>query len=317
MEGISMTESTSRRAILAGAVAMPAAALAVQNPDAELIDLGNKLAAAWPEHARLSRASFESSQSDWIAAREASGIPFCVRQGHPNLEHLNAADRRRAFAAWEALAKSRGGASEDALDAHYGYTDGLVRRMAELPAATLAGLAAKAMAAAHYNSDLWDAEPKALDWDKEHIRRLIDAVLSAAGIANPQIGNPQYVDLVDDVPIPPKEPDRVLDALDKHRAAQDAVKAADSGSIGAAAHREAAALRDACLAKPENKLTGGIQAHYIARALESDLGSLDNTDMGLAIVTLLRNVGEVMLPQDEINELAAKHCNDVAKAVQS
>lgn len=122
---------------------------------------------------------------------------------------LSSRERRKLYDAWAAVKLPDAEAGEAEFEDHTKRVDALMERVAALPASSVQGLAAKAIAAANANSQIWERDARDLDWDERKTRELIEAVLSVAGIENPHLGHSPHIGAVDEMEIPPK-PDEVL-----------------------------------------------------------------------------------------------------------
>jgi hypothetical protein len=169
------TPIPSRRALLARApavaalaLAVPASALAgvVTGGDTELLALGERL--------------------DWLVAEEARiyELERPYRDAFERvIDEMKAEGRPHSTEEWEARLRPvenlrTAPTSDDLTD----QMDAPMRRIMELPAYTLAGLAVKARTTAEACSLVYRADDVAdAEWDDMHIRHLIAAVLTMAG----------------------------------------------------------------------------------------------------------------------------------------
>lgn len=316
---------------LVSATAIAAAtpiAVAASIPDAELAQLGQALIAAWPESARLCRASHERNQRAWVTARERTGIQFSVGCGHPDMTHLARHERQRVYEAWTIASEEEcTAAGDDALAADDAFQGDLMEKIAALPASSILGLAAKAAAAASMNTQLWEADLDGIEYDERKVRELVEAVLALAGAPNPYAAHSPLIEAVDEVEIPAKKPDRVLEALTELQAKGETLAAWDkkltdlsrrSVSAKPAIRRTEdrfdfavsewnAAFETALTEKASHGFTAGIQCRYIAKILGNDSDVLDNNWVRPAVVTMLQNVAAVVLPEEELDFLLEQH----------
>jgi hypothetical protein len=175
----------SRRLLVTSAAALPALAVPavaanIDNPDAELIALGEAYVSLWPdliaarnafnekaglaEELAWQRLGYESEPEHCTSELRKRWLDECHKTGDElgsNVlwEKLSAVDWRVAPIAEQIMAK---------------------------PGHSLAGLRAKVILAVHVNPDLWDEPFDDLDWDKRTIRSLIEAACSVSGLDVPQ-----------------------------------------------------------------------------------------------------------------------------------
>jgi hypothetical protein len=174
----------SRRKLLASApavaaVGMPAVASALSgfpgDPDAELLALGAELDAFYPEYLTSGTAANAASETAWIEAERSLGFK---REDDVTPELLETMFGVREKSGAEAII--------DKDQAITGHVDEIHRKIIELPAHTLAGIAVKARAGAMLMlSDLWSEPAIDMDYDKFVMRRLIESILESAGIELP------------------------------------------------------------------------------------------------------------------------------------
>jgi hypothetical protein len=211
-----MTSKTSRRAVLAGAAALPALslpaiasepkitadylrqayakldpeiqalfrALAKEHDEANLIDddialwhHANAIVQLWPEWERLFAISNDAGWRMIKLADERAGFT-------PGMSGEERETRLRA--AIEITDRETGHSEKDdkfnTLDERVQVH---VNAIEKLPARSVLGLAAKAIAAGTAISHAWDGPQADTDWDDGRMRLLIEATLAAAGVPNP------------------------------------------------------------------------------------------------------------------------------------
>jgi hypothetical protein len=163
--------TTSRRTVLAGLAAIPAAvapaaaipALASDHPDAELLAVGRRFDTLAEQRDR----SVERWEPVWQAIQqERNTIP-----GTLSNDGWMALTERV-----EARFPERGPHPDDIA----GAMNEPERAIMALPATTIAGLAVKARLAREYNRSWWDESDENADWDVLVARKLVDAVLALA-----------------------------------------------------------------------------------------------------------------------------------------
>jgi hypothetical protein len=167
------------------------------------------------------------------------------------------------------------------------------RKIMALPAVTIAGLAVKAKAAAFACSHFYRAERlRDADWDHQHVRTLIDAVLVMAG--HPPISSPEAE----------AQPDTIDPALIVALRFLDASKAYDkaseSGEDSSDAHATLRAARRA-LFHAEPATVGGVAALLTALA---------NNDTDESPIKIMVNGDAADTVNDFIRRLAAVLCSE-------
>lgn len=209
-----MMERLSRRAALAGglALAAPVTAAALPaigseaSPDAELIALGKELDVVYGQILKLGResqattaknlAAFRAEYCDGLKATLGEDNEFvkaCASADVSDGEFRDAMLRMFAKGGRQDLMfafEKRIGFMTDGPDPVHdliGSADPIARRMFALPAHTLEGVAAKARAAAYEHVELWEEEFDDLDWKDKFIRSLIESTLAAAGQTVPAV----------------------------------------------------------------------------------------------------------------------------------
>jgi hypothetical protein len=167
-----MTATSTRRAILAGAAAIPALslpAIAEANPDAELIALGRQLdqLVIGFNDARERNAGHREGEekAHWRIGQMLKEGSMTAQDDY--LEALNR------------LMKDAPPPSHPTDEDFWGLLDPVQSRIAELPAKSLDGLKVKARSAKFTCSPFWDGPAEDADWDHRMIRAVIDAVLEA------------------------------------------------------------------------------------------------------------------------------------------
>jgi hypothetical protein len=182
MENATMTNTpnVSRRRLLASMPAVAAAMAPVAatarcrlpaGDDAELIELGEQLEALSDREDEL----VEALRPAWREyAKEMGQRLIAESKGELTYEESNRQDAEHR----KTLGLDQG------LDAECKQVqdsiDTLMKRILELPAYTIEGLAVHAAAAAYVSGDLWSTPPNELDWDKAIIRNLIERVEECA-----------------------------------------------------------------------------------------------------------------------------------------
>jgi hypothetical protein len=178
------TTTTSRRALLAGAPSIAAVALTAgaavnclaaaratsSAADAELLSVGAQFDAIY--------SSFTDLLAEMKPLREE-----CDRRLEPFLGAMILGDRDVDIVAPSDEIEKELGLDEChlRLDAINEAMDAAVRRIIELPASTLPGLAVKARMAATKCRHFWRAPEEELDYDNRAARALIESVLATAG----------------------------------------------------------------------------------------------------------------------------------------
>jgi hypothetical protein len=168
-----MSQSTSRRAVLAGAAAtttatLPAIAFPAVQPDVELLALGQQLDRLFA----MQKVACERYKPQWEAFnREAQKMLATV----PN-------SNEAWWAMWDRV-EVETPVDYPHPDDIIGAADGPSRAVMALPATTLADLAVKARLAKFTCSEFWTESDEDADWDHLVLRNLIDAVLELAGKA--------------------------------------------------------------------------------------------------------------------------------------
>jgi hypothetical protein len=168
----------SRRAIVAGAASMPALALpfaanAVGNPDAELVELSQELTRLWPAFAAARDESSAMNMATYDLLRQRFG----------SLDSLP----KETFHAEALKVEAETGA--DIVNEKYEPLQAQIfdirEKIALLPARSLAGLRAKAVLAINVHYHLWESPAGDLDWDEGITRALIEAVCTVTDLDVP------------------------------------------------------------------------------------------------------------------------------------
>jgi hypothetical protein len=186
------TKQLSRRALVRGAAAIPAvavlpgAALAADNPDAELIELGAELDAVIPQwHAQRAIDAKRSVAQD--AACEAAGLPY-IEYGSVSGEEYRAYFEKRCAIGRQAVDDNETdehGASipwNNIHDQTWPLIDAITTLAADQPPQTLAGLAVLARTMTLSWSEFWDAGCMTEDDDNRSHRAFMEAVCAFAGV---------------------------------------------------------------------------------------------------------------------------------------
>jgi hypothetical protein len=180
----------SRRAVLAGiatapALAAPALALTDPSADAELIDLGRRLQAAYPK-SEDARSRFAEA-ADRLEAHVATAIGLPI-----NTDEWSMEQRQRYHAATDDdrfKTSPTGRRRERAYDVwseRVQVCQDLVERINDLPAKSLQGLGTKALAAAWSSRSPMAEGPEWRDSDiEQEVVQLIDNVAALAGLSIP------------------------------------------------------------------------------------------------------------------------------------
>jgi hypothetical protein len=176
----STTTIPTRRALLAGAPAAAAGALAAgtavnavaaATTDGELLELGRRMDALTAEYWRI-----HALDRPWIEAYNALVDEFRRRDKEGSVPD------GAAFLAEMKEIEDRYRQTNPSADDMTEAMDKPARRIMALPAFTPAGLAVKARAAAFACSHFYQEEElHDADWDHQHVRTLIDGVLAMAG----------------------------------------------------------------------------------------------------------------------------------------
>jgi len=169
-----MSSTLSRRAIVAGAAALPAAAVLLPalsaDNDAELLRLGAELDAVIIEwHAQ--RAIDEQERAAHEAACDAAGLPKIEFGSVPDEEWRAHNDKRTALYQSDDPELER-------WDRIHGKIWPLIDAIMALKATTTAGLAVQARTVSLYFAELWKNET---DWEDHH-RQFIESVCAFAGV---------------------------------------------------------------------------------------------------------------------------------------
>jgi hypothetical protein len=158
------------------ALAVPAAASAIGNPDAELVRLGNfvermlpSYQAALDNYNELARTACDLA---WERGGFAKGASLTFEQSQLYTVLMDQA--------WH---ETGANAADKKLE-EYSF-ESTLNRIVRTPAHTVAGLRAKAFAAIHTNDKLWKRTANDLDWDQEVIRSLVEAVCAVTGLPVP------------------------------------------------------------------------------------------------------------------------------------
>jgi hypothetical protein len=174
-----MTSKTSRRAVLAGAAALPALTVPAlaNDQDAELWQHANSIIRLWPEHERLRAIENEAGDRLHRFVKERAGIT-------PEMsgEEIDT----RFSAAMKSLDRETGHSEKcRAFEAVADPVNDHVQAIEKISTRSISGLAAKAIAAGVAIIGTWDKPIADLDWPDHQMRLLIEATLTAAGVANP------------------------------------------------------------------------------------------------------------------------------------
>jgi hypothetical protein len=179
-----MTSKTTRRAILAGAAALPALAVipatafsTSADQDAELWHHADAIIRLWPEHERLRAIENEAGDRLHRFVLERAGIT-------PEMsgEEIDT----RFSAAMKSLDRETGHSKKcRAFEAVADPVHDHVSAIEKISTRSISGLAAKAIAAGTAIMGAWDMPIADLDWTDHEMRLLIEATLTAAGVANP------------------------------------------------------------------------------------------------------------------------------------
>jgi hypothetical protein len=174
-------------ALVAGATINVAAIAATKatpsDVDAELIRLGNELAALWPEHTLRLEALNDIGDRAWELAEQRTGIKH---PGRDEIRNMKPGEFNRLLAAMCAAQEELKMQHQESRFLEISNrADGLMKRIDSLQASTAAGLGAKAITVAFLNSELWDESAADQDIEKRQVRLLVDAAFAASGIANP------------------------------------------------------------------------------------------------------------------------------------
>jgi len=173
-----MTSAAS--AAIGAGVAVPIAAAA--SSDTELVELGKQLDALYRRARELGEMLdpfYREEQQKMLEFEDEHGgrRAFFNRYGGKlggDMWMDKKIEIERAFGPVFATAEIEHDQTYDAIAA-------LARRVMELPAHGLAGLAVKARGAMRENERLWDRPIADLDWPDEFLRDIIESVLKMAG----------------------------------------------------------------------------------------------------------------------------------------
>jgi hypothetical protein len=175
----------NRRAILAGAAALPAVAVlpaaiaasaaAADNPDAERLRLGKQLEQVEQEFSAQT-ATDEKRDAVWEAACERAGLPRIDFGSIPHDEWMAYQDKRFG------MRQEKGEVDEHGASVVWGnILDRLYRLVDEIlprKAVTAAGFAVRARAVAMAASELWDGD----EHENKHEKLFIEAASALVGI---------------------------------------------------------------------------------------------------------------------------------------
>jgi hypothetical protein len=159
------------------------------NPDAKLVALGKQLEEI---QERLRPVRAEHWRLAYEVANYVRGVTGYDHFGSvpPLSEPYSAAarqmDERSAFAARQMEERSGFNACDKVLSGLTRELDQIMRKIARLPATSIAGLRVKTLAAIEANDDLWNVPAADLDYDKEAVRSLIEAACAISGVTLPQ-----------------------------------------------------------------------------------------------------------------------------------
>jgi hypothetical protein len=183
-----MSKSHSRRAVLAGiaavpALAAPALALSDNGADAELIDLGRRLQAAYPKYQDAKSRFAEAANRLEAYVATAIGLPI-------NSDEWSTEQWGRYHAAADddrfKTPSRRRGRAYDVWSDRAEVCDDLVDRINDIPAKSLQGLGTKALAAAWSSRSPMADGPDWRDGDiEQEVVQLIDNVAELAGLSIP------------------------------------------------------------------------------------------------------------------------------------
>jgi hypothetical protein len=183
-EHATMTSKTSRRAVLAGAAALPALAVipattfsTSADQDAELWHHADAIIRLWPEHERLRAIENEAGDRLYKVINERAGI---------TPEMSGEESETRFSAALKSLDRETGHSEKGrAFEAVADRVNDHVQAIEKISTRSISGLAAKAIAAGVAIMGTWDKPIADLDWPDHQARLLIEATLIAAGAPNP------------------------------------------------------------------------------------------------------------------------------------
>jgi hypothetical protein len=176
------THQTTRRAILAGASAVPVVAIVASGPvttngltpegaDAELLRLGREFEIAWS--ATLPACDrFEALHHKALAAARETWKACPDRPDRP--ESLIEASIKAAGEPYRQ--------AQEALDAADEKCASIARAIVALTPNTIAGAGVGARVAMNAAAHWWDEPLENLDWHDEQARLLIEALCTAAGL---------------------------------------------------------------------------------------------------------------------------------------
>src|ERR1019366_816522 len=145
--------------------------------DAELWHHADAIIRLWPEHERLRAIENDAGERMHRFVVERAGLTPKMSDAERDTRLITAlkslecetghSEKCRAF---EAVA--------DRVNDH-------VQAIEKIPTRSISGLAAKAIAAGNAIFGAWDKSIADLDWPDHQMRLLIEATLTAAGVANP------------------------------------------------------------------------------------------------------------------------------------
>ena len=183
-----MKTTTSRRAILAGAAMLPAVSLpalagpAFGHPDAELIRLGEEYKRLLPSYdaslAVYNRLSIEANTS--AMERFEALIPDRADQATKGSGAVLFGFLKEA---WTENGADVANATLEPIEKQFHDVEA---KIVDLPATTIEGVRAKLHVVIRANSKLWDASDRDLDWDKQTVRSLMEALCVVAGVEVPR-----------------------------------------------------------------------------------------------------------------------------------
>jgi hypothetical protein len=169
------TQSTTRRAILAGAasaLAVVSPALAISSsPDAELIELGRQWEACTAERDRIEELGAARAAAAWQTidrVREQSADRHV-----PDSDYLDA---------WQRADAQLGGPSQEETNAAWKALAFVEAQIMAREATTIVGLALKARVVKSNCSNLWREADEDADYGDMQMRQCIDAVIALGGM---------------------------------------------------------------------------------------------------------------------------------------
>jgi hypothetical protein len=176
-----MTTKSTRRAALAGLASLPAlsaSALAANDPDANLVEMGRRLEVYYKQWLEIKRVADLLGDEAAIRAHVRAGIPD-DRDRRPGetkiwLDHLGVLQTEVGF-----------DTADEKLNAIYFPIDALAKEIFKAPCHTLAGLRAKTLCNLITSSHLWDKNIDDLDYIERATRQLIAATCALTGLSEP------------------------------------------------------------------------------------------------------------------------------------